>query len=149
MESPRIRKQRDSTGRDRGRVSRDSGLQVHEQLVGRQQATREPLLVAVDDEALQILPVAIEPVLPGIESEQVFQRLVPGLLDRYLAHSGWEAQMVAEPEDASRPDNLCERWPGTRARMATSTVVEKASAPPAWLTTQAGAISPRRSASLA
>ena len=33
-------------------------------------------------------------------------KLVPGLLDRYLARTGFEAQQTAEPEDPDRPDNL-------------------------------------------
>jgi len=69
------------------------------------------------------------------------QRLVPGLLDRYLAHSGWEAQMVAAPEDVSRPENLCEPVAGHQGAHGDFDRRAKASAPPAWLTTHAGAIS--------
>ena len=39
-------------------------------------------------------------------------RLAPGLLDRYLATTGYAAQQTAEPEDSSRPDNLWSAVPG-------------------------------------
>ncbi len=38
--------------------------------------------------------------------------IVPGYADRYLAKNGYAAQMVDEPEDASRPDNLWHPLPG-------------------------------------
>jgi NAD(P)-dependent dehydrogenase (short-subunit alcohol dehydrogenase family) len=34
------------------------------------------------------------------------QRAVPGLLDRYLARTGYDAQQTSEAEDPTRPDNL-------------------------------------------
>jgi NAD(P)-dependent dehydrogenase (short-subunit alcohol dehydrogenase family) len=33
-------------------------------------------------------------------------KVVPGLVDRYLAHSGYAAQQTSEPIDPKRPDNL-------------------------------------------
>jgi NAD(P)-dependent dehydrogenase (short-subunit alcohol dehydrogenase family) len=36
----------------------------------------------------------------------VGNKLVPGLLDRYLAKRGYDGQMTDEPESANRPDNL-------------------------------------------
>jgi NAD(P)-dependent dehydrogenase (short-subunit alcohol dehydrogenase family) len=33
-------------------------------------------------------------------------RMAPGLLDHFLAHTGYDSQQTAEPEDANRPDNL-------------------------------------------
>jgi len=33
-------------------------------------------------------------------------RVAPGLLDRYLGHTGYDAQQTTEPEDPNRPDNL-------------------------------------------
>lgn len=41
-------------------------------------------------------------------------RLAPGLLDHYLAATGYEAQQTSEPEDPGRPDNLWEPLPGDR-----------------------------------
>jgi hypothetical protein len=38
--------------------------------------------------------------------------LVPGLVDRLLAHRGYEGQMAPEPEAPNRPDNLFTPLPG-------------------------------------
>ena len=38
--------------------------------------------------------------------------LVPGYADRYLARYGYDAQMIDEPDDPHRPDNLWEPLPG-------------------------------------
>ncbi|HEX9162006.1 MAG TPA: SDR family oxidoreductase [Thermoanaerobaculia bacterium] len=38
--------------------------------------------------------------------------IVPGYADHYLAKHGYEAQMIDEPEDPSRPDNLWQPLPG-------------------------------------
>ena len=35
-------------------------------------------------------------------------KVAPAVLDRYLAHSGFDAQQTDEPEDPGRPDNLNE-----------------------------------------
>jgi short-subunit dehydrogenase len=43
--------------------------------------------------------------LPTIAVVQL-QKLVPGLLDRYLAKTGYASQQTAQPEDPNRPDNL-------------------------------------------
>jgi len=40
------------------------------------------------------------------------QKLAPGLLDRYLARKGYEAQQYDGPEDPDRPHNLWEPVPG-------------------------------------
>jgi NAD(P)-dependent dehydrogenase (short-subunit alcohol dehydrogenase family) len=40
------------------------------------------------------------------------QKLVPGLLDRYLGRNGYAAQVVDEPNDPARPDVLFETVPG-------------------------------------
>src|SRR3954452_4685881 len=38
--------------------------------------------------------------------------LAPGFADHYLARNGYEAQMIDEPEEPGRPDNLWEPLPG-------------------------------------
>jgi len=43
--------------------------------------------------------------LPTVASVQL-QKLVPGLLDRYLAATGYRAQQTQQAEDPDRPDNL-------------------------------------------
>jgi len=40
------------------------------------------------------------------------QRLVPGLLDRYLARTAFKSQQTPEPDDPDRPDNLEQPLPG-------------------------------------
>ncbi|MGH8115574.1 MAG: hypothetical protein ACREPS_11060, partial [Rhodanobacteraceae bacterium] len=45
------------------------------------------------------------------------QKLIPGLLDRYLARTAWSGQQTNQAEDPGRPDNLFEPVagdPGTR-----------------------------------
>ncbi len=39
-------------------------------------------------------------------------RVAPGLLDRYLGSTGYDAQQTNEPEDPNRPDNLWQPVPG-------------------------------------
>ena len=36
----------------------------------------------------------------------VGNKMAPGLLDKYLAKSGFQSQQTSEPEDPTRPDNL-------------------------------------------
>jgi NAD(P)-dependent dehydrogenase (short-subunit alcohol dehydrogenase family) len=40
------------------------------------------------------------------------QKILPALLDRYLARTGYDSQQTAEPEDPNRPDNLWQPVPG-------------------------------------
>lgn len=40
------------------------------------------------------------------------QKLIPGLLDRYLARAGYEAQQYDGPADPDRPSNLWQPVPG-------------------------------------
>src|SRR5438874_7185004 len=42
------------------------------------------------------------------------QKVAPGLADRYLGSTGYEAQQRAEPEEPGRADNLFEPMPGDR-----------------------------------
>ena len=44
----------------------------------------------------------------------VAERLAPGLIDRYLARTGYEAQQTDAPIDPNRADNLWEPLPGDR-----------------------------------
>jgi NAD(P)-dependent dehydrogenase (short-subunit alcohol dehydrogenase family) len=44
----------------------------------------------------------------------VSQRLIPGLLDRYLGRIGYDAQQTAEPVAPGRPDNVFQPLPGDR-----------------------------------
>jgi hypothetical protein len=42
------------------------------------------------------------------------ERLAPGILEQYLAASGYDAQQTAEPEPPDRPHNLWDPLPGDR-----------------------------------
>ncbi|CAN5729070.1 hypothetical protein BH24CHL8_BH24CHL8_11080 [soil metagenome] len=42
------------------------------------------------------------------------QKVIPGLLDRYLADAAWEGQMTSEPRPQDAPDNLFQPLPGDR-----------------------------------
>jgi hypothetical protein len=39
-------------------------------------------------------------------------RVIPGLLDHYLATKAWQGEQTAQPADRDRPDNLFESVPG-------------------------------------
>ena len=47
--------------------------------------------------------------------------IAPGLVDRFLARDGYDAQLTNEPIDPGRPDNLFEPVPGDQAHMVLST----------------------------
>jgi len=49
--------------------------------------------------------------MPTVEAI-VANKLEPGLLDRYLAKTGFKSQQTEEPADPNRPDNLWEPAPG-------------------------------------
>lgn len=52
--------------------------------------------------------------LPTVEAI-VGQMFVPGLLDRYLGETGYQAQQTEEPDSADRPNNLWHPVPGTHS----------------------------------
>ena len=65
-------------------------------------------------------------------------RIAPGLLDRYLAGTGYRSQQTAEPEPPGRPDNLWSPLPGDhgvhgafdgRARAQRATLAHRAPRP--------------------
>jgi short-subunit dehydrogenase len=49
--------------------------------------------------------------LPTVEAIEA-NKVVPGLLDRYLGRTGYDSQQTNEPEDPNRPNNLWEPVPG-------------------------------------
>jgi hypothetical protein len=40
------------------------------------------------------------------------EKLIPGLLDRYLARAAWDGSMLPEPADPNQPDNFWRPVPG-------------------------------------
>ncbi len=59
-------------------------------------------------------------------------RVAPGLLDRYLAASGFKSQQTDEPEDPSRPDNLWEPVAGDHGAHGTFGEEAAAASPQLW-----------------
>lgn len=49
--------------------------------------------------------------MPTVEAIEV-NKIAPGLLDRYLGHTGYDSQQTNEPEDPNRPNNLWKPVPG-------------------------------------
>lgn len=49
--------------------------------------------------------------MPTVGAIEV-NKIIPGLLDRYLGRTGYDSQQTDEPEDPSRPNNLWEPVPG-------------------------------------
>lgn len=49
--------------------------------------------------------------MPTVEAI-VGNKIAPGLLDRYLGHTGYDSQQTNQPEDPNRPNNLWEPVPG-------------------------------------
>ena len=56
-----------------------------------------------------------EMVVAGSALQAIFgQKVAPGLIDLYLARTGYESQQREEAEQPGRPDNLFEALPGDR-----------------------------------
>jgi len=62
-------------------------------------------------------------------------KLVPGLLDRYLARTNYEAQQTDRPVDRNRPDNLLQPLPGDHGAHGPFDDRASATSPQWWLTT--------------
>jgi NAD(P)-dependent dehydrogenase (short-subunit alcohol dehydrogenase family) len=67
-------------------------------------------------------------------------RIVPGLLDRYLARTGYEAQQTDSPVDPGRPDNLWEPLPGDRGMHGVFDARARDRSLQLWLTTHRPAV---------
>jgi NAD(P)-dependent dehydrogenase (short-subunit alcohol dehydrogenase family) len=77
--------------------------------------------------------------LPTV-SAIVANKLAPGLLDRYLARFGYDAQQTAQPEDATRADNLWAPLPGDRGAHGRFDACAHDKSPQLWLTQHRGAV---------
>jgi short-subunit dehydrogenase len=65
----------------------------------------------------------------------VANRVVPGLLDRYLGRTGFDSQQTDQPEDRDRPDNLYRAVPGERGARGRFDERAKDRSAQLWLTT--------------
>jgi NAD(P)-dependent dehydrogenase (short-subunit alcohol dehydrogenase family) len=64
------------------------------------------------------------------------QRVVPGLLDRYLGRVGYRAQQADRPPEPGRPDNLETFVPGDRGARGEFDALARGSSLALWLTTR-------------
>ncbi len=67
-------------------------------------------------------------------------RVVPGLLDHYLARVGYKAQMTAQPDPGDRPSNLWKALPGDRGAHGRFDDQAHAVAPQVWLAEHRGVV---------
>ena len=75
--------------------------------MGRRHSTRRKQ--AAD---LRVKPLAYaRGAVPTVEAI-IGAKVAPGLLDHYLARTGYESQQTDEPADPNRPNNLWEPVPG-------------------------------------
>jgi len=65
-------------------------------------------------------------------------RLAPGVLDRYLAASGFDSQQTSEPDDPTRPHNLWEPVPGDHGAHGAFDARASRFSPQAWAITHRG-----------
>jgi hypothetical protein len=65
-------------------------------------------------------------------------RIAPGLLDRYLAGTGYRSQQTAEPEQPGRPDNLWSPLPGDHGAHGAFDGRARAHSAQLWLTEHRG-----------
>jgi NAD(P)-dependent dehydrogenase (short-subunit alcohol dehydrogenase family) len=67
-------------------------------------------------------------------------RVVPGLLDHYLARTGYESQQTAELDDPERPDNLYEPVHGLHRTHGRFDAQARDSSPQLWAATHRSAV---------
>jgi NAD(P)-dependent dehydrogenase (short-subunit alcohol dehydrogenase family) len=75
--------------------------------------------------------------MPTVEAI-VANKIEPGLLDRYLAKTGFNSQQRDEPEDPNRPDNLWEPAPGDFGAHGPFDREARDFSPQVWATTHRG-----------
>jgi NAD(P)-dependent dehydrogenase (short-subunit alcohol dehydrogenase family) len=66
-------------------------------------------------------------------------RVAPGMLDRYLASAGYQAQQTDQPEDPSRPDNLWAPVEGDHGSQGAFNERASTWSPQLWASTHRGA----------
>jgi NADP-dependent 3-hydroxy acid dehydrogenase YdfG len=70
----------------------------------------------------------------------IANRIVPGLLDRYLGRTGFDSQQTHEAEDPERPENLYETVPGPQAARGRFDDQATDRSAQVWMTTHRGAV---------
>lgn len=59
-------------------------------------------------------------------------KIIPGLLDHYLANTGYDGQQTGETEDPKRPNNLMEPLPGDHGAHGTFSARASSASPAFW-----------------
>jgi hypothetical protein len=67
-------------------------------------------------------------------------KLIPGLLDRYLGRTGYRSQQEDRPVEPGRPDNLLEPVPGDFGAHGEFDERSHGRSPQLWLTTHRGVV---------
>jgi NAD(P)-dependent dehydrogenase (short-subunit alcohol dehydrogenase family) len=75
-------------------------------------------------------------------------KVLPGLGDRYLARTGFDAQQTDQPVNGDRPDNLFAPLPGDRGAHGDFDDEAKPRSPQLWLTTHKGTLAATAGAGL-
>ena len=70
----------------------------------------------------------------------IANKLAPGLLDRYLAGTGYAAQQTDQPEDLERADNLWTPLPGDHGAHGRFDSVAHGASAQLWLSQHRGAV---------
>jgi len=70
----------------------------------------------------------------------VGSRVVPGWLDHYLADTAWDGQMLDEPIEPGRPDNLFEPVPGDPGMRGRFGARARGRSPLTWISERRGAL---------
>ena len=68
----------------------------------------------------------------------VADKIAPGLLDRYLARTGFESQQYDGAEDRNRPDNLWQPVPGDHGAHGAFDAHAKSWSPQLWISEHRG-----------
>jgi hypothetical protein len=68
------------------------------------------------------------------------QRIIPGLLDRYLGRIGYDAQQTEEPVERYRPDNVFAPLPGDRGAHGPFDAESRSHSVEMWARLQRGTI---------
>ncbi len=68
------------------------------------------------------------------------EKVIPGLLDHYLAHAAWDGSMLPEPADPSQPDNFWQPLPGDHGSHGEFDELSHNFSPQLWATKHRGAL---------
>jgi short-subunit dehydrogenase len=103
----------------------------------------DAILFAIENERRQVFLG-----YPTVEAV-VGEKLIPGFLDKYLAHAAWEGAMLPEPADPNHHDNFWEPVPGDQGAHGPFDDQAHTVCPQLWLTQHRNALLAAGTAALA